>query len=332
MSIKRILKRISEELRATKEISKITSFGEGINTFLAKIDIQRMNRNGYKESSKMKKRLLKKHKTMMNYFKKKFEPFLSTYKVKRSYEFNESLDNVIWLCWWQGEDNAPDIVKNCIDSIRKNSGEHEVIIINKDNYKNYVSIPEWIEEKRNKGIITWTHMSDILRLSLLSKYGGMWLDTTFFCNGSLDEYFSYDLWSIKRPDYLHCSIASGYFATYSLYVKNEYKWIFSVILDMYLHYWSITDSQIDYLTLDYMFVLAQEIDPDIKKLFNSIPENNPECDELCKILNLKYDLNTWNKLCYSTKLFKLTWKQKFKTEHHNKKTYFSHIMQGDYEQ
>ena len=26
----------------------------------------------------------------------------------------------VWMCWWQGEDNAPDLVKKCINSVRNN--------------------------------------------------------------------------------------------------------------------------------------------------------------------------------------------------------------------
>ena len=35
----------------------------------------------------------------------------------------------IWILWWQGEKNAPDIVKHCISSIKRNSGDHPVKII-----------------------------------------------------------------------------------------------------------------------------------------------------------------------------------------------------------
>ena len=63
---------------------------------------------------------------------------------------------------------------------KKNAGDHRVIILTEDNYKQYVNIPEWLEEKKNKGVISRTHFSDVLRLTLLSHYGGLWLDSTFF--------------------------------------------------------------------------------------------------------------------------------------------------------
>ena len=46
----RIVHRASEEMYATQKIAEVTSWPEAINTFRAKLDIQVMNHNGYKES------------------------------------------------------------------------------------------------------------------------------------------------------------------------------------------------------------------------------------------------------------------------------------------
>lgn len=45
------------------------------------------------------------------------------------------------MCWWQGLDNAPEIVKACVDSVRRNAGNREVIIITDKNVREYVSFP-----------------------------------------------------------------------------------------------------------------------------------------------------------------------------------------------
>ena len=52
INVKRIVHRISEELDATSRIAKVTSWRDAMETFRAKIDIQIMNRNGYKETEK----------------------------------------------------------------------------------------------------------------------------------------------------------------------------------------------------------------------------------------------------------------------------------------
>ncbi|MCF2684365.1 capsular polysaccharide synthesis protein, partial [Faecalicatena contorta] len=32
----------------------------------------------------------------------------------------------IWIFWWQGEDEAPELVRYCIESVKRNAGTHQV--------------------------------------------------------------------------------------------------------------------------------------------------------------------------------------------------------------
>lgn len=196
-----------------------------------------------------------------------------------------------------------------------------------ENYKQYVTIPRWIEEKRSKGIITRTNYSDLLRLSLLAEHGGMWLDATFFCTEPvLDSYFQKPLWSIKRPDYFHASVAGGYFAGYSLACNENNRFMFATIRDFFLNYWKNYDTMVDYLMVDYMIVLAQKYDSRIAKEFAEIEPNNSKCDELVKILGRSYNESQWVELRKETALFKLTWKQKYPLEANGKPTFYKYLI------
>lgn len=117
---------------------------------------------------------------MNEYFDKTFKEYLENYKVTKDIEEgNKEYSNNIWICWFQGIEDAPEIVKTCVNSIKNNSGVHNVVILTDDNYRNYVDIPDIIEKRRKEGIISRTAFSDILRMCLLAKHGGMWLDSTF---------------------------------------------------------------------------------------------------------------------------------------------------------
>ena len=330
MNLKRITKRSLEELNATRKIAKETSFKDAINTFWAKIDIQIMNRNGFQEPPVVRQRLEKKHEIMLTYFEKMFSEYLENYDYNKTRsKYDSELCNRIWICWWQGLDKAPELVKRCVESIQKNSGKYQVTIITDENYKDFVDIPEWIEEKRKAGIITRTNYSDLLRLSLLAKHGGMWLDATFFCaKPNIEEYFKYPLWSIKRPDYLHCSVASGYFAGYSLKCDLDNRWIFEIVRDFFLNYWKNNDTLIDYLLVDYMIVLAQRWDSQIAEAFEKIIPNNPCCDELYKIVGEPYNEEIWEELKKDTSLFKLTWKQEFPLKKNGCDTFYAKLLDG----
>jgi len=95
-------------------------------------------------------------------------------------EKNISEDCPIWLMWYDGIQKAPPIIKACITSIKKNSGKHPVYILDKNNYYKYITLPSLILRKFHKRIFTITHFSDIIRMGLLSKYGGYWIDSTYF--------------------------------------------------------------------------------------------------------------------------------------------------------
>lgn len=328
MNLKRIIHRCKEEMLATKEIAKFTSWNDALRTLVAKIDIQIMNRNGFRESPSAKRRLEKKHEVLLYYFEKKFVTFLEEYDYNHNnFGEHQNFDSYIWVCWWQGLDNAPVIVKKCVDSIKKNAGTHRVVVLTENNYKDYVTFPKWIEEKRNEGIISRTHYSDLLRLELLAEHGGVWLDATFFCaKPELNSCFEVPIWSVKRPNYGHISVACGEFANYSFGCKYEFRWVFATIRDFVLQYWKTHDIMIDYLFLDYLIVLIQRHNSDIANAFKNIPCNNPFCDELFKILGQKYEACKWEQLKKETVLFKLTWKIKFPPKKDGERTFYSALI------
>jgi len=330
MNIKRILHRIADELVATKEIARETALSDAIITFWSKIDVQIMNRNGYKEPLAVKKRLMRRHKATLKYIEKQFCQFLEEYSFSPYIrEVGNNYREKIWVCWWQGVDNAPAIVKRCIESIKKNTKNHEVIVITEENYRDFVDFPEWVEKKKKDGVISRTHYSDLLRMEILGTYGGVWLDSTFFCTTPcIDELFDYPVWSIKRPDYLHCSIACGQFANYSLGCRFEKRRVYAIIRDFLLNYWKHNDRIVDYLLTDYLIILAQKYDQDVRESITEIVPNNPQCDELFKILGQPYDSNQWESMKSETGLFKLSWKHEFPLENKGKETYYAKILNG----
>lgn len=327
-SIKRLIHRSLEEVQASIDVAKVISLKAAWVTFRAKIDIQIMNHNGYKEPESVKKRLMEKHQVMIDFLEQKFKDFWENYHIdKHTPDYNPSLTKKIWVCWWQGLNNAPEIVKKCVESIKRYAGDYEVVIITDNNCKDFVQFPDWLEEKRKKNIFSRTHYSDLLRMSILAKYGGIWIDSTFFCAGKgFEDYMKLPLWSIKRPDYLHASVASGYFAGYSLGCSYENRWIFGVVRDFLFEYWKRYDKLVDYLLVDYAVVLAQRHNAKIASLFSQIAPNNNNCDELFKVLGDPYDEKIWANLKKDTSLFKLTWKQTFPKEVDGKKTFYGMLI------
>lgn len=318
---KRILRRCCQELRAAWEISRVTSLGGGLVSLLGKLWIQIMNRNGFREPDRVRKLLLKKHAVMLDYFEKTMEfPHRESHGTG-----NEA--GPIWLCWWQGAEAAPEIVKACVSSVYAHAGSRQVILVTEETYRQYTAIPEWAVEKFRRGVISPTHFSDILRLSLLAEHGGIWLDAPVYCCGRPEQWDA-PLWTIKRPGYLHCSVAAGSFATYGMGCRENRRWIFGVFRDLLLDYWQKNDLLMDYLLLDYLMVLAQRHCPGMAQALREVRPNQPECDELCKVLAEPFDEEAWLKMKANTQLFKLTWKQSFPVEKNGKPTFYAMVLEG----
>ena len=173
--------------------------------------------NGFSKKSLEIVRLSVENKIMKK-MRKQYSPCVSN--ILSSYDWNKlehTHKNIIWFCWFQGLDNAPDIVLKCYNSL-KNIGNMKIKIITKDNFKEYVTIPSYILEKYNKGLISNAHFSDILRLELLIKYGGTWIDSTVYCsNNQIPSYMlNSDLFlfqNLKPGLDGHCSRISNCFIT-----------------------------------------------------------------------------------------------------------------------
>ena len=119
-------------------------------------------------------------------FSREYRNILNKINYEKENYDKEGIDN-IWICWFQGEKNSPPIVKKCIESIKKYNKDKKIHIITEDNISEYVEFPNYIYDKWKKGIITNTHLSDLLRLELLIKYGGLWLDATTLLTGEIPD-------------------------------------------------------------------------------------------------------------------------------------------------
>lgn len=124
-------------------------------------------------------------------------------KLPHYEENNGSNQKIIWWCWLQGEENAPELCKACLASLRKNMPGFTVKVVTEKNMWDIVNIPDFIKEKYERGIISKTHFSDILRTCILCEHGGVWIDSTVYCTGYTYDFFSGNLFyfsNVMRGD------------------------------------------------------------------------------------------------------------------------------------
>lgn len=260
-----------------------------------------------------------KQKLYKNYIRK-LEIFDNWYDKNLLHESS----NKIWICWFQGIENAPDLVRKCYKSIIENVIDKEIIVITKENIFEYVEFPKFILDKWNRGIITHTHMTDLLRLELLIRYGGMWLDATVFCSGNNipNYYFDSDIFfyqCLKPGRDGHAS----YISSWLISAKTNNKILMATQYLCY-EYWKKHNSMIDYFLLhDFMSIVLDYYSEDWK---NVIPRDNAAPHILLLRLFEQYDERTWESIKEQTCFHKLSYKfDRKKAE--DKGTYYREVLE-----
>lgn len=244
---------------------------------------------------KIKQKLYRKYRFILEAFDRNYNSSLP----------HEGSDKV-WICWFQGMENAPDIVRKCFESVQRNLSDKEIVLLTEENIGEYVTFPKHIQEKYEAGIITKTHMTDLLRLELLIRYGGMWLDATVFCSGNdiPDYYFDSDLFfyqCLKPGRDGH----SSYISSWLMSAKTNNK-ILMAVRDLCYEYWKHNDSMWDYFLLhDFMAIVLDTYQDDWEKV---VPSDNAAPHVLLLRLFEQYDERMWNAIQAQTPFHKLTYK------------------------
>lgn len=217
----------------------------------------------------------------------------------------------VGICWWQGLDGVPDLVKMCIHSIVRNLPKNaELHVITFENLGQYVTFPDWIIDKFNEGKISMAHLSDILRAGLLYRYGGVWIDATYYMSEPLgQEWFQDGGFLTQRMEHpmWKADISQGRWAG-NLLKGEAGNILFRFMLESFYEYWKKQDSLIDYYLIDYVIALAYENLDEVKNMINNCTPSQRDVFGLSICLHKKYNQAYYEHMAKDTQVFKLTYK------------------------
>lgn len=175
--------------------------------------------------------------------------------------------NIVWVCWWQGEKEMPAVVKMCVNQMRLLCGwipEVTFILVSKENYKEYIELPVFLMDRLEKGEITFTAFSDVLRQCLLSVYGGAWIDSTVLCISAegIKQLFQTPYFSIKIEHEKINKESEGQIVTggrwAGFFLNNVGTDAFSFVRDCLLYYWERQDYLINFYIQNYCIKIAAD--------------------------------------------------------------------------
>lgn len=213
--------------------------------------------------------------------------------------------DIIWFCWLQGIENAPKIIRICLESIRENLPHKEIRIIDDKNRHQYVSFPRHVENKWKKKQVPPALFADLLRLELLIKYGGTWIDSTILCTGKnfLKESLDSDLffYQFKR------SAESQYIGISNWFITScQNNPLLMSLRDCLYAYWEDYNCVLEYFVFHRLFDLIAEERPIV---ISRIPyAYSPDALVLGHNLGRIYNKESWERLVSKVAFHKLTYK------------------------
>lgn len=252
-------------------------------------------------------------------YKKALDEFDNNYQ-----ELQQTHSKKVWVCWMQGMENAPALVQRCYRSLQENLKDREIILITSKNLKEYTDMPSWILQKYEKGLITHTHFSDLLRLELLCKHGGTWIDSTVFCSGGgnipsymLDsELFMFQ--NLKPgADGSTLNISSWFMTAFA---HNK---VLMAVRELLWEYWKKEDRLIDYFLVHHFIMMAQEYYKEDWKKMVQYPNSMPHI--LLLMLYDDFNQKKWDAVTSVCPFHKLTYKSTAE-ELAKEGTYYKYII------
>ena len=298
-------------MKASRFLELFRDFGPGIALSSAAA-------SSFKRAAPMK------HRRILAYLREKYGGFISGCESADVRQGGNC--GAIWTMWWQGEDNMPETSRMCLASMRRGKGSHPLRIITQDNYRDYLTLPDYVLGKVNSGAITLTHFSDIVRFGLLHEYGGLWLDSTIFVAGGIPEYiFGLDYYTVRRPcPVRNYNIVKNRWTNF-LHASRKGNLLCRFMLDFFLEYWKTHTSLIDYFLIDYALYIAYTEIPRCRAILDSVPVVNCDIYRLESLLNDKWDLEVFRAVERDTHFSKLTNKRRFRKSRFGHETFYGHL-------
>jgi len=238
---------------------------------------------------------------------KKFSKFRNAYvEANPSEKAQQKHNPIIWTIWLQGMENAPEVVQKCYASMCKHITDRPIVVITEENYKDYVTFPDHIMEKYEKGIISKVHFADLLRIELLHNHGGTWLDGTVFCSDVPFQKYVLDselfLYQILKPGLDgHCIATSSWLMT--AYSGNPIIGLTRALLH---EYWRRYDYAVDYFILHNFIQMSVAAYPEVWD--KVVPFSNAVPHILLLRLFEEFDSYTWEGIRGQTCFHKLSYK------------------------
>ncbi|MBW4581572.1 MAG: polysaccharide pyruvyl transferase family protein [Tildeniella nuda ZEHNDER 1965/U140] len=212
---------------------------------------------------------------------------------------------IIWACWLQGIEKAPNVVQRCLGSWSDLNPGWDLRILNAKTLRHYIDINEIVDLQQQQ--VTHASLSDIIRILLLHEYGGVWVDATTLCNIPLDDWVSeaaatgFFAFEKPAPDRL----LSSWFL-----VGDPFNPLIQTWAAATAQYWDSIDTSTDYFWFHHLFSELVTCDAAFKAAWEKVPRLSAQGPHALQANGRLYRSahEVEHEIDWSTPLFKLTYR------------------------
>lgn len=200
---------------------------------------------------------------------RKFIPFAESLQCRSEVDTSIPFkQEQIFTLWFQGLDKAPHVVKACVESMRRRYGER-VVVLDNDSLGHFIQLPDYIIEKWKTGKIIPANFSDICRIELLTRYGGVWFDATDFLTGDIPERI------IESDFFMYVTgkkLLPRMFVQTCFVRARKGDPLVRMWRDLVFEYWRTEEKAVDYFLVHMLFRLLVKHNAQARELFNKMPK------------------------------------------------------------
>lgn len=203
-----------------------------------------------------------------NYFRKYHDFVEHLSAPDRIAEEYRPEEEKMFTLWFQGRNTAPDIVKKCFASIERIYGDR-LIILDESTMGEYIDLPDYIMDKWTNGKIIPANFSDIVRIELLTRYGGYWFDATDLLISPIPEV-------IQEADffmYVTSPVLYTHMFVQSCFIRaKKGDPLIRMWRDFVFEYWKHEKRSADYFLVHMLFRYLITHNEEAKRLFEKMPK------------------------------------------------------------
>ncbi len=181
------------------------------------------------------------------------------------------LPRTIWCVWFQGWAQAPDLVRACAASWRRHNPDWDIRLLSGD------TLEAHLEPLPGPGNLPAEARSDVVRIELLHRFGGVWVDATVYCLRPLDSWIGHAMpggfFAFNRPS-PDVMLSSWFLAA----ERGSY------IVDTWRRkvraYWQERSERDHYFWFHRLFAQAYAADPHFRAIWDATPKlsaDGPHC-------------------------------------------------------